>query len=278
MEKKCFIAGLPDAGKTTYIAALWDIIRMREKEDLELMFTTSPENVAYLNEIWGYGVKMKKIERSNTPVPDDIKINVKRKTDGEELVLDIPDFMGEQFQSIINRKLPENISKWLSLCDRMLFLINKLDGGNKDDMEEDGGTGNEVVDRAKEKATVSPLAPEKMMQTSQNLMILKYIATHSKIKKVAIGLSAWDSKMTTKDSPEAYLQKRSPVLYNFIKYHFPDRLFFGVSAQGFDYVKDVGKKDEMRDKQKNCDRAFIVYDKEESPSPDLTRPLNFLIS
>lgn len=278
MEKKCFIAGLPDAGKTTYIAALWDIIRMREKEDLELMFTTSPENGAYLNEIWGYWVKMKKIERSNTPVPDDIKINVKRKTDEEELVLDIPDFMGEQFQSIINRKLPDNISEWIGQCDRMLFLINKLDGGNKDDMEEDGGTGSEVVDRAKEKATVSPLAPEKMMQTSQNLMILKYIATHSKIKKVAIGLSAWDSKMKTKDSPEVYLQKRSPVLYNFIKYHFSDRLFFGVSAQGFDYVKDASKKDEMRDKQKNCDRAFIVYDKEELPSPDLTRPLNFLIS
>ena len=50
MEKKCFIAGVPDAGKTTFIAALWHIIS-RNSSALELQFTTNPENTTYLNEI-----------------------------------------------------------------------------------------------------------------------------------------------------------------------------------------------------------------------------------
>lgn len=276
MEKKCFIAGVPGAGKTTYIAALWDIVK-RNTAGLELQFTTNPDNTTYLNEIWEYWVSMKNIERSKIPVPDDITINVKRASDGEELELDIPDFMGEQFQKIIDHTLPDNIQKWIAQADRMLFMINNLNDSLKDDLETEDSQ-SEVVDRDKERENASLLAPEKMLQASQNMMVLKYIVNHSKIKKVAIGLSAWDVKMNEGKSPEEYLKQRSPVLYNFIKYHFKECVFFGVSAQGFDY-KDVDSKvAEMKEKARKSNRAFIVFDKEKNASPDLTKPLNYLIS
>ena len=276
MEKKCFIAGVPDAGKTTYIAALWDIIK-RGGNDLELQFTTSPENSSYLNEIWEYWVSMNKIERSKTPVPDDIKINVKRKSDGEELELDIPDFMGEQFQKIIDHTLPENIGRWIEQSDRMVYLINTLDDVSKDDLEEDE-TEEAIVDRTEERQKAPRLAPEKMLEASQNMMVLKYIASHSKMQKMAIGLSAWDLKMTANLTPEEYLRQRSPVLYNFIKWHFKEVVFFGVSAQGFDYKDKNEKAAEMREKARKSNRAFIAFDTEKDLSPDLTKPLNFLIS
>lgn len=276
MEKKCFIAGVPDAGKTTYIAALWDIIK-RGGNDLELQFTTSPENSSYLNEIWEYWVSMNKIERSKTPVPDDIKINVKRKSDGEELELDIPDFMGEQFQKIIDHTLPENIGRWIEQSDRMVYLINTLDDVSKDDLEEDE-TEEAIVDRTEERQKAPRLAPEKMLEASQNMMVLKYIASHSKMQKMAIGLSAWDLKMTANLTPEEYLRQRSPVLYNFIKWHFKEVVFFGVSAQGFDYKDKNEKAAEMREKARKSNRAFIAFDTEKDLSPDLTKPLNYLIS
>lgn len=276
MEKKCFIAGVPDAGKTTYIAALWDIIK-RGGNDLELQFTTSPENSSYLNEIWEYWVSMNKIERSKTPVPDDIKINVKRKSDGEELELDIPDFMGEQFQKIIDHTLPENIGRWIEQSDRMVYLINTLDDVSKDDLEEDE-TEDAIVDRTEERQKAPRLAPEKMLEASQNMMVLKYISSHSKMQKMAIGLSAWDLKMTANLTPEEYLRQRSPVLYNFIKWHFKEVVFFGVSAQGFDYKDKNEKAAEMREKARKSNRAFIAFDTEKDLSPDLTKPLNFLIS
>ena len=276
MEKKCFIAGVPDAGKTTYIAALWDIIK-RGGSDLELQFTTSPENSSYLNEIWEYWVSMNKIERSKTPVPDDIKINVKRKTDNKELELDIPDFMGEQFQKIIDHTLPDNIKQWIEQSDRMVYLINKLDDVSKDDIEEDDPE-DATVDRTEERQKAPRLAPEKMLEASQNMMVLKYIASHAKMQKIAIGLSAWDVKMTANLTPEDYLQQRSPVLYNFIKWHFKEVKFFGVSAQGFDYKDKNEKAEEMRDKARKSRRAFIAFDKEKDLSPDLTKPFNYLIS
>lgn len=277
MEKKCFVAGLPDAGKTTFIAALWDIIK-RKGSSLELRFLTTPDNTAYLNEIWEYWVSMKKIERSKTPAPDDITINVKREADGTELVLDLPDFMGEQFQKVIDHTLPENIQKWIAQSDRMLFLINNLNDSLKDDLEDEEEQSEGAIDRAKEKDEAPRLAPEKMLLASQNMMVLKYIANHAKMKKVAIGLSAWDVKMKEGKSPEEFLRQRSPVLYNFIKYHFSEVVFFGVSAQGFDYKEVAAKEKEMREKTRNSDRAFIVFDKDNEPSPDLTKPLNYLIS
>lgn len=276
MEKKCFIAGVPGAGKTTYIAALWDIIK-RNTAKLELQFTTNPDNTTYLNEIWEYWVSMKNIERSKIPVPDDITINVKRASDGEELELDIPDFMGEQFQKIIDHTLPDNIQKWIAQADRMLFMINNLNDSLKDDLETEDSQ-SEVIDRDKERENASLLAPEKMLQASQNMMVLKYIVNHSKIKKVAIGLSAWDVKMNEGKSPEEYLKQRSPVLYNFIKYHFKECVFFGVSAQGFDYKDVDSKSTEMKEKARKSNRAFIVFDKEKDASSDLTKPLNYLIS
>ena len=277
MEKKCFIAGVPDAGKTTYIAALWDIIK-RNGSHLELQFTTNPENTTYLNEIWEYWVSMKKIERSNIPVPDDITINVKRTKDGEELELDIPDFMGEQFQKIIDHTLPDNIKQWIEQSDRMLYFINVLDDNIKDDMEQGDDQAEEDTDRDTEKKKAPLLAPEKMMQASQNMMVLKYIANHAKMKRVAIGLSAWDIKMKGGKTPEEFLKQRSPALYNFIKWHFKDCVFFGVSAQGFDYKEKNKRAAEMKEKARNSDRAFIVFDQEKEPSSDLTKPLNYLIS
>lgn len=277
MEKKCFIAGLPGAGKTTYIAALWDII-LRQGKKWELQFSTKQENASYLNEILEFWQNMKKIERSKTPAPDDITINVKRDSDGGELVLDIPDFMGEQFQKIIDHTLPENIQNWIEQSDRMLYLINNLNDNLKDDLEGSEEHPEENVDRAKEKEEAPRLASEKMMQASQNMMVLKYIATHAKIKKVAIGLSAWDSKMSSGKTPEEFLSQRSPALYNFIRRHFSDCIFFGVSAQGFDYKDLAEKGTEMREKGRKSNRAFIVYGEENEPSPDLTKPFNYLIS
>lgn len=277
MEKKCFIAGLPKAGKTTYIAALWDIIQRRQG-DFDLQFTTNPENATYLNEIWEYWVKMENIERSKTPALDDIKINVSRKVDGQEMELSIPDFMGEQFQKIIDRTLPENIKEWIESSDRMLYLINTLEDGSKDDMDEEEEANPEGADRQEEREKALPLTPERMMDVSQNLMVLKYIVTHTKMKKIAIGISAWDKKMGAGQTPEEYLKRRSPVLYNFIKYHFEDVLYFGVSAQGFDYSNKAEKATEMREKARQSNRAFIAYATEETISPDLTRPLNYLIS
>lgn len=277
MKKKCFIAGIPGAGKTTYIAALWDIIK-RNSGGLELQFSTNPENTTYLNEIWEYWVSMKKIERSKIPVPDNITINVKKTAEGEELALDVPDFMGEQFQKIIDHTLPDSIKQWIEQSDRMLYLINNLNDTLKDDIEDEDVQSNEEPERNKEKEEALRLAPEKMMQASQNMMVLKYIYNHAKMKKVAIGLSAWDMKMTGGKTPEEFLKYRSPALYNFIKLHFNECLFFGVSAQGFDYKDAAAKVDEMKEKTRKSNRAFIVFDNEKDLSPDLTKPLNYLIS
>lgn len=277
MEKNCFIAGLPGVGKTTYIAALWDII-MRQEQRLSLEFTTTPDDMTYLNEIREYWMRMKVIERSKTPVPSDIKMNLIRIYDNQRMVLNMPDFMGEQYQRIIDHTLADNIRDWIYSADGMLFFIDKLEeDASKDDLEE-ADYEEQIADRNQEKQDALALTVDRMMITTQNLMVLKYIwANAPKICKLAICISAWDKKSQEGLTPESYLEKRSPVLYHFIKYHFRNVVYYGVSAQGFDYNNINDKKEEMKQKTQNCIRAYII-DEEGHKSPDLTIPLNYLFS
>ena len=66
------------------------------------------------------------------------------------------------------------------------------------------------------------------------------------------------------------IRDRSPALYNFIKFHFPEVLFFGISAQGaeYEYEEKIGNegkvkviKEESRkkllEKTREGKRAFI---------------------
>ena len=115
------------------------------------------------------------------------------------------------------------------------------------------------------------------MISSQNLMVLKYIwANAPKICKLAICISSWDKKEKEGFSPKEYLEKRSPVLYHFIQYHFRNVAYFGVSAQGFDY-NNSDEKEEMKHKTQMCNRAYIIDDNGQR-SPDLTIPFNYLFS
>lgn len=277
MEKKCFIAGLPGVGKTTYIAALWDII-MRQAQRLSLEFTTTPDDMTYLNDIREYWMRMRVIERSKIPAPSYIKMNLIRISDNQKMVLNMPDFMGEQYQRIIDHTLADSIKEWINTADGMLFFIDKLEeDASKDDLEEDDYE-EQIADRNQEKQDALALTVDRMMITSQNLMVLKYIwANAPKIRKLAICISSWDKKSQEGFSPEGYLENRSPVLYHFIKYHFRNVVYYGVSAQGFDYNNLNDKKEEMTQKTQNSIRAFIIDEKGQD-SPDLTIPLNYLFS
>jgi hypothetical protein len=81
----------------------------------------------------------------------------------------------------------------------MLFLINNLNDSLKDDLESEDDPAGESTNSTKDKEEAPRLAPEKMLQASQNMMVLKYISNHARMKKVAIGLSAWISKIKQRE-------------------------------------------------------------------------------
>ena len=73
MYKKCFIAGLPSAGKTTFLAALWNLINHDPDAKLKLNKIENGQYLASLSNKWA---NMEPLERT-VPSGEQADISIK---------------------------------------------------------------------------------------------------------------------------------------------------------------------------------------------------------
>ena len=92
-----FIAGLPGAGKTTFLAALWYLIRSGEIPT-ELSYAgLHGIDVKYLNDIQQKWLDAEPMGRTRVSNEQIAEINLKSPA-GDELTMYLPDFAGEGFR------------------------------------------------------------------------------------------------------------------------------------------------------------------------------------
>jgi len=294
----CLIAGLPQSGKSTYIGALWYIVQ-NSKSVIDLSLESGnnpPDNVQHLNGLLDKWAKLQKMRTAND-VSDNITMNLRRKLDGEEFSLAIPDFRGESIRDIINGISSEALISWCEKSTSLLYLVNNI---NVSELYENMKMRDEKLnDESADQDSIGIGDPtfdiSQMITPSQDMIILKFLSQNMIFKKVIIGISAWDEIYFSNDpiTPEAYLEENSPALYNFIKYRFKDVKIIGISAQGdkykykeeqeqlnpeIDEPKELIEEfeDMMVQKTQNGKRAYVVMDK--NPEYDITLPINYLIS
>lgn len=295
MEKhKILIAGLPDTGKSTFIGALWALVkRYVKKMNLSMGASDSnvPDLVEKLDTLSQAWMHVKYIPRSSKDIAENMRIELVASDDKDKIVtLDFPDFMGESFRKIISQNHPKEINAWCENADSLLFFISDFSCGtfydDINDFEDD-------KDKSKMKFNQPDLRPDLMTPATQNMLILRYLKEHSHFKNVTICITQWDRYVNIQTqspklkSPEKFLSDRSPALYNFIKYHFPNARFYGLSSQGkeYKYEKQTEEqaKNDIRIVEQNCrdtlkqltkdgKRAFLCWDK------DLTYDITRLIS
>lgn len=265
---KCLIAGLPAAGKSTYIGALAYSLQNPANNQL-LKLSETPDDLSYLNKLTDSWLTLQKMERTTRGFANNIDFELERVTDGKTFSVSLPDIAGEDYESIVYQNA-EVIKKWSEELDSLLLFINyRQDCYLKEQL---GDT--EPLDKTKEPPLFSI---NDMSAIVQNVLMLKELHILFPWKKLAIGLSSWDKYFNTYSSPVEMLKQRVPFLYNFVMHYFPDAYIFGISAQGDEYVEDENAKSKLFEKTENGTRAFIV-DKDGVKSYDLTLPLNFLIS
>lgn len=295
----CLIAGLPQSGKSTYIGALWYIVQ-NSKQVIDLRLEAGnnpPDNVIHLNNLLNKWAKLQKMRTSND-MTNNVTMNLKRKSDGVEFSLAIPDFRGESIQNIISGVPSETLLSWCNKSTSLLYLVNDINVSElcenmniKDEGLHDKTTNN---DTAGEAGIEEPsFSISQMITPSQDMIILKFLGQNMNLNKVVIGISAYD-EIYTKEKPvipEEYLKENSPALYNFIKYRFRDVKIIGISAQGNKYEYKEGQENYEIDEHKELveefeekmvqntligKRAYVVMDK--VPEYDITLPIDFLIS
>ena len=264
-QNKCLIAGLPDAGKSTYLGALWYVINNDVQKDamaLKVSPNNPPENTEQLVTLSGRWLKVEDMDRTSTDVPSNISFNLIPKDGGEDFTLEVPDFRGESIRQIITMNQPKEFDEWCERADTMLYLMSDV---APDRFADDIVTDDDEMEGIETKTTdkVPEFDVKHISAAAQNMLILRYLASKKRYKKVVICLTAWDNVMKTfaDITPEEYVREESPALYNLI-------------GQKQKRVTEACKK-RLREATRKGERAFVVVNKDKSP--DITLPIAELL-
>ena len=123
MNKKIFIMGAPNAGKSTYLAALWYSINQKELKT-RISLEKMGNNSQYLYSLSKKWLEIEQLERTviGQEMPE-LSIHL---TDGQNsLELEFPDLSGETFQNIYEkREMPLELYEKIVDSDAILYFIN----------------------------------------------------------------------------------------------------------------------------------------------------------
>lgn len=265
---KCLIAGLPGAGKSTYIGALAYLLQ-NPVDNQTISYGDSPEDMSYLNKLSEPWLSMRLVDRTARGYVNSMDLSLIRKTDEKTFDLSIPDIAGEDFLTVLQKKA-DVIKGWSEQPDTLLLFINKWDSTVL--AEEQGDL--EPLDKTREP---TQFTTSQMLAEVQNVLLLKELHNLFHFKRIAIGLSSWDLYKDDYATPWAMFIERSRFMYNFLMHYFPSVYVFGVSAQGAEYNDEDAFVDELMQKTIEGKRAYVVL-ADGTQSYDLTLPLDYLLN
>lgn len=275
-EKKILIAGLPDAGKSSYIGALNGVMSQEGNLDLSPS-KEKPSEWTYLNSLTEKWLDCQIVEHSSDGETKYINWPLKNK-EGQEIVITIPDMKGETYYDIINKEFEPKLAEFCKGATGILFFVNNMnrlilkEHAMKLIKEEDGEDKEEKSPATtKAEADKLKLNVANMPDVTKNLLVIRYLRELMGNVRVVVAVSAWDEK-NNYPKVEDYFKKVCPAIYNYVRNNFDFHMFCGVSAQGAKYGQNGLNLNTLTEIGK---RAYVFTTEKKY---DLSLPLGFLIS
>lgn len=285
LEQSIVVLGLPESGKTTYLAALWHLLQARKVESKLKALRLRAGEAQHLNEIAKRWVAARKQERTSHDKNRTVAMELKSVA-GDEFVLAFPDVAGEAFARFWEkRECDADVLGSLSARGVLLFIhatnIN-LPNWIADEAKLSKLLG--IKRKAGEPVRWDARFAPTQVQLVDLLRCLQEPPLGIGRRKLAIALSAWDLAERDQKTPEKYLEMHLPLLHQYLHYGLDPSWavkVYGISAQGAEY--DGDGKDErpssgaksMRDMEVPSERIKVVVG--ELSSHDLTEPLFWLL-
>lgn len=302
MGKSIVAMGLPESGKTTFLAALWHLLTNKKVLVRLSLEKLAAEEATYLRAIATRWAQAKKQERTFHSGNKTVKLTLKSEG-GEVFDLTFPDIAGEAFSQMWEmRECTTAVADALRATGVLLFIhVDKIKppGWIADDAALAEGLGDAPADAAPESpAKVSadtpgedqadrtvkwkPEASPTQVQLVDMLHCLQAPPLDVGPRKLAVVLSAWDKVEEDEVSPERFLELHLPLLHQYLAHGLTAGWAcrtFGVSAQGAEYDDNNGAPspdaDRMRDMEVPSQRIKVVVGG--VTSHDLTEPVNWLL-
>ena len=273
--KKCFIIGMPNAGKSTYLAALWYSLVNPTQNKLTLKSVEHEEYLYGLSQKWS---NCEALDRTLLgEEAKDLSVNV-IDVNGYEYKIMIPDLSGETFLNCYaQRTLDGDLVDYIIESDSVMLFINVADIIESALISNLSSSTEQPDDSSQKKELPTWNAYGDPMQTKA-VELLQIISSlkNSYPLKLGIVLSAWDlvEELSSGELPPHYIQKQLPLLWQFLcanenKYNTQ---YWGVSAQG----AGLEQKDDLVI-MNPLDR-IAVFDTTGNKHKDISLPIYMILS
>ncbi|WP_395809645.1 hypothetical protein [Archangium minus] len=286
-EQTIVICGLPESGKTTFLAALWHLVTSREVPTTLRFRSLRDGDSSHLNAIASRWRNAKRQERTTVGSNRLVSMNLS-DMNGAAVRLTFPDLSGESYRRMWEeRDCDSRIAEILTKGQGMMLFVH-ADKIRRplwvvDVISMSKSLGLEV--KAEPEVKWDPRVAPTQVQLVDLLQLLRSPPLDIGPRRIAVMLSAWDAVAAEGRTPEAFLSERLPLLDQYLRQGAGDWTWrvFGVSAQGGEYeaeneATDKGAREEveaLRAIDQPSTRIRIVSDAGESH--DLTEPISWLM-
>lgn len=284
VERSIVVIGLPESGKTTFLAALWHLVTQQEVDTVLCFDTLAGVKADHLNEIAARWREARIQDRTALGGKRLVSMNLK---DAEGLAhrVTFPDLPGEAFRRMWeDRECEPEMGEFLRGRDVLFFIHSDTIQSPRWVVEEVSLTKELGLEAVEDQAVPwhPSLAPTQV-QLVDLLQLLRRPPLDTGTRRVAVMLSAWDKASDEGLKPDEYLKEKLPLLNQYLQSRADgwDWRVYGLSAQGGDYdptdatANPVPEADVLRSLDTPSERIRLVEDGVQTN--DLTRPLAWLM-
>jgi hypothetical protein len=278
-SNKFVLIGLPESGKSSFLAALWYLIH-HAQADHRLTLERMEGDSKYLNHISRLWARFEVVPRTSIDAEQTVTMVLNDTITGKTITLTFPDLSGESFiTQWVERHFTASYDEFLRESDGGILFSSPLryDKPVRIDaaaslVKEMGAAGGDEGDDI----SSTPWDPAQSPTQVKLVELLQFIAGRDYFKppfRLALVISAWDQLKEEGTTPAKWLSDELPLLVQFLESN--RRLFdytvYGVSAQGGDYAQ-AEQLTEMTPSER-----ILVVGADVKNSHDLTEPLLWLM-
>lgn len=272
------IIGMPNSGKSTFIAALRHLL-VAEEVETELKLTGLATNEEHQNRLESEWLACNEVERTKPATEGWMEFHVRDDKSGIESTISMPDLRGEVFEqpSCIGQCRKELFDA-IANTDGVLFFTN-ADRGDDNLLISDVADILGEAERTEYQEQIQNFKPEDMPEEVKVVEFLQFTNRRPRLsrkRKIVVLISAWDVIEDSSDiHPEAWIKSNRPMLSQFLSSneHLWELRIYGISAQGGRLPQ---KKDELEKIASPSKRIRVIG--HDANIHDLSAPLRWLMS
>ncbi|WP_211441235.1 TRAFAC clade GTPase domain-containing protein [Collimonas humicola] len=284
-EHSIVIIGLPESGKTTFLAALWHLIMERDVETILRFHTLRAGDATHLNEIAARWRDAKVQDRTAVGGTRLVSMNLVDESDRPVRVT-FPDVPGEAYRRMWeDRDCESEIAEILQAGGVLLFIHSDTIRPPKwvvDEVALSKSLGLNVLEG--EAVEWHPRLAPTQVQLVDLMQLLRTPPLDVGPRRLAIMLSAWDKASGEGLTPQEYLNTKLPLLAQYLRRGADGWVWrtYGLSAQGGDYdsvevdAEPMAEAKELRSLDRPSTRIELIGG-DVAKTHDLTEPLSWLM-